>query len=204
MTSFSSFSDRLRQDSDHRFTTVDYTSNALQLFMESLDDRPSAQVLDLGPVCQENIRFLARRVKKVYVCDMFIRLNRCLEKSNPVERIWHELDYPPESFDGILIWELADRLEDREVSVLVKLCHTLLKPGGMAVVMVLGEQSERLGVNAFVVGQNFMVRLRAQPHLNLPIRSRQNRDILAMMTPLKPAKSFICRLGFMEFLFTRD
>ena len=172
--------------------------------MEGLDGKPSAQVLDLGPVCQENIRFLARRVKKLYVCDMFIRLDRCLGKGEPVDRIWHELDYPPESFDGILIWELADRLADREVSVLVKLCHTLLKPGGMAVVMVLGEQSERLGVNSFVVGQDFMVRLRSQSHLNLPIRSRQNRDILAMMRPLKPAKSFICRLGFMEFLFTRD
>jgi hypothetical protein len=55
-----------------------------------------------------------------------------------------------------------------------------------------------------VVGQNFRVGLRSQPHLHLPIRGRQNRDILAMMTPLKPAKSFICRLGFMEFLFTRD
>ncbi|MCK4786813.1 MAG: class I SAM-dependent methyltransferase [Desulfobacteraceae bacterium] len=204
MTTFTSFSDRWRQDSDHRFKTVDYTSNVLQLFMEGLDGRPSAQVLDLGPVCQENIRFLARRVKRLYVCDMFIRLERCLGKGDPVDRIWHELDYPPESFDGILIWELADRLDDREVRALVKLCHTLLKPGGMAVVLVLGEQAASLGVNSFVVGQNFKVRLRSQPHLHLPIRGRQNRDVLAMMTPLKPAKSFICRLGFMEFLFTRD
>jgi hypothetical protein len=204
LTTFSSFSDRRRQDLDHRFKTADYTSNALQLFMENLDDQPSTQVLDLGPVCQENIRFLARRVKKLYVCDMFIRLDRCLGKGDPVDRIWHELDYPPESFDGILIWELADRLEDGEVRVLVKLCHTLLKPGGMAVVLVLGEQAANLGVNSFVVGQNFKIGLRSQPHLRLPIRGRQNRDILAMMTPLKPAKSFICRLGFMEFLFTRD
>lgn len=172
--------------------------------MEGLDGRPSAQVLDLGPVCQENIRFLARRVKRLYVCDMFIRLERCLGKGDSVDRIWHELDYPPESFDGILIWELADRLDDGEVRALVKLCHTLLKPGGMAVVLVLGEQAASLGVNSFVVGQNFRVRLRSQPHLHLPIRGRQNRDVLAMMTPLKPAKSFICRLGFMEFLFTRD
>ena len=204
MTTFASFSDRWRQDSQHRFKTVDYTSNVLQLFMEGLDGRPSAQVLDLGPVCQENIRFLARRVKRLYVCDMFIRLERCLGKGDPVDRIWHELDYPPESFDGILIWELADRLDDGEVRALVKLCHTLLKPGGMAVVLVLGEQAASLGVNSFVVGQNFRVRLRSQPHLHLPIRGRQNRDVLAMMTPLKPAKSFICRLGFMEFLFTRD
>lgn len=204
MTFFATSSDRPRQDSGHGVKTVDYTSNVLQLFIEGLDAHPTAQVLDLGPVCQENISFFARRVKRLYVCDMFIRLERCLGKGDPVDRIWYELDYPPESFDGILIWELADRLDDGEVRALVKLCYTLLKPGGMAVVLVLGEQAARLGVNSFVIGQDFKVRLRSQYHLHLPIRSRQNRDILAMMTPLKPAKSFICRPGFMEFLFIRE
>lgn len=172
--------------------------------MEGLDRKPPGQVLDLGPVCQENIRFFARRVKRLYVCDMFIRLDRCLRKDNPVRRIWQELDYPPESFDGIILWELADRLDDEEVGTLVKLCHTMLKPGGMAVVLVLGEQASWPGINSFVVGQDFKVSLRPQSHLNLPIRGRQNRDVLAMMSPLKPAKSFICRLGFMEFLFKRE
>jgi hypothetical protein len=204
LTFFATSSDRPRQGSGHGVKTVDYSSNVLQLFIEGLDAHPTAQVLDLGPVCQENIRFFARRVKRLYVCDMFIRLERCLGKGDPVDRIWHELDYPPESFDGILIWELADRLDDGEVRALVKLCYTLLKPGGMAFVLVLGEQAARLGVNSFVIGQDFKVRLRSQYHLHLPIRSRQNRDILAMMTPLKPAKSFICRPGFMEFLFIRD
>jgi len=204
LTFFATSSDRPRQDSGHGVKTVDYTSNVLQLFIEGLDAHPTAQVLDLGPVCQENISFFARRVKRLYVCDMFIRLERCLGKGDPVDRIWYELDYPPESFDGILIWELADRLDDGEVRALVKLCYTLLKPGGMAVVLVLGEQAARLGVNSFVIGQDFKVRLRSQYHLHLPIRSRQNRDILAMMTPLKPAKSFICRPGFMEFLFIRE
>ena len=204
MTFFATSSDRSRQDSGHGVKTVDYTSNVLQLFIEGLNGHPAPKVLDLGPVCQENIRFFARRVKRHYVCDMFIRLERCINTGDSVDRIWHELDYPPESFDGILIWELADRLDDREVKALVRLCYTLLKPGGMAVTLVLGEQAARFGVNSFVIGQDFKVRLRSQHHLHLPIRGRQNRDILAMMTPLKPAKSFICRLGFMEFLFIRD
>lgn len=204
MATFATSADRSWKNPDHEPKTVSYTSNVLQIFMEGLDRQPPGQVLDLGPVCQENIRFFARRVKRLYVCDMFIRLERCLGKGDPVGRIWQELDYPPESFDGILLWELADRLDDKEVRTLVKLCNTILKPGGMAVVLVLGEQTARFGVNSFVVGQDFKVRLRHQPHLHLPIRGRQNRNILAMMTPLNPAKSFICRLGFMEFLFTRD
>lgn len=161
-------------------------------------------MLDVGPACQENIIFFTGRVKRLYICDMFLRLMRCLDKKHPVSQIWKYLDYPPESFDGILLWELADRLDDQEVSTLAKLCHKMLKPGGMVLVLVLGEQAASSVVNSFVIGQDFRVCLRPQTHLHLPLRSRQSRDVLTMMAPLTPAKSFICRPGFMEFLFRRD
>ncbi|UCG80380.1 MAG: hypothetical protein JSV60_10535 [Desulfobacterales bacterium] len=184
--------------------TAEYTSNILKLFAESLESQPQAQVLDVGPACQENIMFFTRRVKTLYICDMFFPLVQCLNKKHPVSRMWKYLDYPPESFHGILLWELADRLDDQEVSTLAQLCHKMLKPGGMAVVLVLGEQAASSMVNSFVIGQDFRVYQRPQTHLHLPLRSRQNRDVLAMMAPLTPAKSFICRPGFMEFLFRRD
>ena len=204
MATFAISTNRPWKDLSHEDRLADYTSNALQLFIESLARHPQGQILDVGPVCQENIRFFAQQVQKLYVCDMFIRLDFCLRKGNPVRQIWQQLDYPQESFDGILLWELADRLDDQEVSTLVELCHKMLKPGGMAVVLVLGEQAASSSVNSFVVGQDCRVHLRPQPHLHLPLRGRQNRDVLAMMAPLTPAKSFICRLGFMEFLFRRD
>ena len=184
--------------------TAEYTSNILKLFAEGLESQPQGQVLDVGPACQENIMFFTKRVKTLYICDMFLHLVQCLNKKHPVSQIWKYLDYPPESFDGILLWELADRLDDQEVSTLAKLCYKMLKPGGMAVVLVLGEQAASSVVNSFVIGQDFRVYLRPQTHLHLPLRSRQNRDVLAMMAPLTPAKSFICRPGFMEFLFRRD
>jgi len=181
-----------------------YTSNALKLFMKHLDQQPQSRLLDIGPVCQENIRFFARRVSKHYVCDMFIRLDRSIRKGDSVYKIWNELDYHPESFDGILVWELADRLDEQDVNRLVTLCHSMLKPGGMAVIMVMGDQVASSETRSFVVGQDYRIYLRPQPHLKLPLRGRQNRDVLSMMAPFIPAKSFICRPGFMEFLFRRE
>lgn len=183
---------------------ADYTSNALKLFMEQIQRQTQGKLLDIGPVCQENIRFFAGKVQRHYVCDMFIRLDRCIRKGGSVHQIWQELDYPPESFDGILVWELADRLDDRDVHRLVTLCHSILKPGGVALVMVMGDQIASAETRSFVVGQNYQIYLRPQPHLNLPLRGRQNRDVLSMMTPFIPAKSFICRPGFIEFLFHRE
>lgn len=199
-----SAADLRHKDLNQHLGLEGYNSNALKLFTEYLDQQSQSRLLDIGPVCQENIRFFARRVWKHYVCDMFIRLDRHIRKGEPVYQIWKELNYHPESFDGILMWELADRLDEQDVNRLVTLCHSMLKPGGMAMVMVMGDQVGSSETKSFVVGQNHRIYLRPQPHLELPLRGRQNRDVLSMMAPFTPAKSFICRPGFMEFLFRRE
>lgn len=184
--------------------TIDFTSNTLKWFIESIDRQPKRQILDLGPACHENILYFTQWGQKLYICDMFSRLAQCLQRKNPVHQIWQQLDYLPESFDGILLWELADRLDELEVVTLVDLCHTMLKPGGLLVMFVLGEQRVSSVVNSFVMDPNFRVHLRPQPHLHLPLCARQNRDVLAMMSPLTPVRSFVCRHGLREFLFRRD
>jgi hypothetical protein len=103
-----------RKDTNIQPETADYTSSILKLFIENLEDQPQKQVLDVGPACHENIIFFTRHVKRLYICDMFLHLMRCLSKKRPVSQIWKHLDYPPETFDGILLWELADRLDEQE------------------------------------------------------------------------------------------
>ena len=192
------------KDTNTKPETTGYTSNILKLFIEGLEDQPQKQVLDVGPACHENIIFFTRHVKRLYICDMFFNLMRCLSKKRPVSQIWKHLDYPSESFDGILLWELTDRLNEQEAVEFVELCYKMLKPGGMVVVFVLGEQSVSSVVNTFVVGKDFRVHLRQQPHLHLPLSDRQNRDVLAMMAPFTPVKSYVCRHGLREFLFKRE
>ena len=129
----------------------DYTSNVIRLFVEGLEQRKAGQVLDVGPVCSDNISFFARRVKKIYVCDMFLRLDRDRRKGLPPSRTWQHLDYPPRSFDGILLWDLTDRLKAHEVRDLVKRCHTMSRPGGMVMAFVLGQKAIPPVVNAFAM-----------------------------------------------------
>lgn len=181
-----------------------YTSNALRLFAERLERLSEGQVLDVGPVCCENIRFFANRVKRLHVCDMFLRLDRKRRNSLPLSQAWRHLDYPPQSFDGILLWELVDRLDDREVKRLADLCYTMVKPKGTVLVFVLGEQSAPPTVNSFVIGAGYQIYQRLQPHLDLPLHRRQNREVLSLMEPLRPIKSFTYLHGFREFLFQRN
>jgi hypothetical protein len=183
---------------------VNYTSSVLHLFVEALERRQKAQVLDLGPVCGENIDFFAHRVQWLYVCDMFIRLDRNRRKGVPSSWAWRQIDYPPQSFHGILLWDLADHLHDREVERLVELCRNMVKPSGIIAVFVLGAKALSNTMNSFVIGDGLRLHLRPQPHLDLPLHVRQNREVLSLFTPFTPVRSFIYRNGLREFLFRLD
>lgn len=192
-----------REDPSLEPEPVNYTSNVLRLFVEGLDRRQEAQMLDVGLVCNDNINFLAKRVKRLYVCDMFLRLDRYRRKALPISMIWQHLDYPAKSFDGVLLWDLVNYLKDKEVRRLVDLCHNMVRPGGMVMVVVLGEQAISPVVNCFVIADHFRLYLHPQPHIDLPFYIRQNREVLALLAPFSPVKSFIYRNGIREFLFQR-
>lgn len=183
---------------------ADYTSNALRLFFNGLEPWLEAQVLDVGPICGENISFLAQRVKRLYVCDMFLRLDRDRRNGLPLSKVWPHLDYPPQSLHGIILWELLDHLAEGEAGSLVERCYSMARPGGMLMVIAMGEQAAPAVVNSFVIRDYFRLYLRPQPHLDLPLHCRQNRDVLAMLAPFTTVKSFLYHNGLREFLLQRD
>jgi hypothetical protein len=180
-----------------------YTSKGLRLFFEELERQFEANILDVGPICGENINFLAQRVGKLYVCDLFLRLHRALRNGEPPTTILKHLDYSPASFDGILLWELMDHYDNDEAGRLVEACHTMLAPGGIVMVFALEATMTSLPVNYFVISAGFQVHPCRQYHLDLPSYGRHNRELLELMTPFMLVKSFIYRNGLREFLFRR-
>jgi len=194
----------LREEGSLDPDPVTHTSNVIRLFVDGLERQQKGQVLDIGPVCSENINFLAQHVMRLYVCDMFLQLDQERRKDISTSNPWQHLDYPPQSFDGILLWDLIDHLEDNEVSRLVELCTKMLRPDGLLMVFSLGEQETQTAVNSFVIGEGFQLDQRPQPHLDLPFHMRHNREVLALLSPFTLVKSFIYHNGLRQFLFQRD
>ena len=182
----------------------DYTSMMLQMYVETLNKYSTAQVLDVGPVCEENITYFAQRVKRIYICDMFLRLSRNRHKGLPTEKVWEHLDYAPNSFDGINLWDFIDHLNDDDIGRLVNLCHTALEPGGMMMVTSFEEQSAPSKIHSFVIKDSYRLNFRLQNHLDLPCYYRSNRIITDMLSEFQTVKSFIYRNGVREFLCKRD
>jgi cyclopropane fatty-acyl-phospholipid synthase-like methyltransferase len=175
----------------------------LRLFFEELERQFEVNILDVGPICGENINFLAQRVSKLYVCDLFLRLHRTLRNGESPTTILKHLNYSPRSFDAILLWELMDHCNNEEAGKFVEVCHSMLKPGGIVMVFALEATKISLPVNYFVISPGFQVHPCRQYHLDLPSYNRHNRELLELMTPFMLVKSFIYRNGLREFLFRR-
>jgi 2-polyprenyl-3-methyl-5-hydroxy-6-metoxy-1,4-benzoquinol methylase len=192
-------------DYSHPGSSFDgYTSMMLQMYVENLNKYSTAQVLDVGPVCEENITYFAQRIKRIYVCDMFLRLSRNRHKDLPTEKVWEHLDYAPNSFDGINLWDFIDHLNDDDIGRLVNLCHTALEPGGMMMVTSFEEQSTPSKIHSFVIKDSYRLNFRLQNHLDLPRYYRSNRIISDMLSEFQTVNSFIYRNGVREFLCRRD
>ena len=194
----------VRNNSDAEHSLVDYTSMTLQMYFEALNKYSTVKLLDVGPVCEENIIYFAQRVKRFYVCDLFIQLNRNRRKGLPAINIFGHLDYEPHSFDGINLWDLIDHLNDADIGRLMNLCYSLLEPRGLMIITSFEEQSAPTKTHSFVVKDGYQITFRLQNHLDLPCYHRSNRIITEMLSGFQTVKSFLYRNGVREFLCKRD
>lgn len=181
-----------------------FTSRMLKMYFENLDRSPTAQVLDVGPVCEENVIYFAKRVKRFHVCDLFMRLNRNRPRGLSTEKIREYLDYAPGSFDGINLWDLIDHLNNEQIGRLVNQCQILLKPGGMMTVTSFEKQWAPPEIHSFVIEDDRQITFRLQGHLNLPRYYHSNRIMTAILSEFLTIKSFIYRNGVREFLCKSD
>ncbi len=183
---------------------ADYTSMMLKMYVENLAQPSVAQILDVGPVCKENIMYFLQRIKRLHICDLFLRLNRNRRKGLPIKRVREYLDYAPGSFDGINLWDFIDHLNNDETGSLVQLCHTLLKPRGMMIVTSFEKQWAPSQIHSFVMQDGYQIIFRLQNHLDLPRHYYSNRIITSILSEFQMVKSFIYRNGVREFLCRRD
>lgn len=181
--------------------TSTHTSMILQLFVELLGQRKRVCLLDLGPIIGTNIAFFSHRASRLCVCDLFGRLDQALSRKRPLDEAWRNLNYPPAHFDGILLWDFLDHLENVWALRMVQVMSRWIKPEGMVVVLSGDQQRPQTPVTAFGVDDDFRLQEKPIPRLHLPVYPRQNREVMALMHAFSSIKSFIYRNGIREYLF---
>ena len=182
----------------------DYTSNALRLFLQGLEQVRESQILDVGSISGNNISFFAQRVKRLYICDMVFNLSKDPRGALPTDQIWNHLDYPPRRLDGILLWNLVDYLNDGQAAEIAALCHDMLKPGGMVLAFFAGKGMAGSAACSFVVKDGFHLSINPKPEIGLSLHIRSNREVMELLSLFTPEKSFLYQNGVREYLFRND
>ena len=181
--------------------TFAYTSKILQQLANSLEKQRRALVLDVGTVCNENINFFAQRAKKLFVCDIFAHMNRYQSSGLITKSVWRHLDYEPNSFDVINLWNLVEHLNDNDAKRLTEICSKIVKKKGLLFVIDIENHVSAQAVSSFVIGEDFKISLRPQTHLDFPWYCRHNRAVISLFTSFSIVKIFQYQKGIREFLF---
>lgn len=181
-----------------------FNSRGLQFFMDQLFWIRNSQILDTGPICGNNITFLAERCRRLYVFDLFRDLLKKLADQMIAggEDLWKSIDYGQALFEGIILWHLGDHLTDQSFDRIARLCHVMLKPEGLLAIYACDKPVMGV-IHGFRILQNSTLQPYSSSHPALPLVHRSNRELIGMLDRFNLLRSFIYRNGVREFVFRK-
>jgi hypothetical protein len=120
---------------NQRPTPLTRQSRGLEQFFFNIRDIVGLSILDCAGANQDNIDFLINLGHKVYSQDLVRNLDDCFqdlaEQTNPgrIEYFLKQnLDYPPQSIDGALLWDSLQFMSPALLNAVVERLFDVLKP----------------------------------------------------------------------------
>jgi hypothetical protein len=183
------------------------SSTTLAQFLTLLFSRPSAELVDLGPVVGSNITFLGERIGcKIHVEDLYADLDRHARQDaldrlpEFLERRFALLD---ESIDAVLCWDIFDYLAPAAASVLAGELMRVLRRGGTLLGFFGGGGSDDRCYTKYVIEDKARLRRRSYAAACRRESVLQNRDITNLFAGLELFASVLLKSGVREVLFRK-
>lgn len=198
-------------------------SNGMKEFLWLISDIERGRVLDLGAVSQSTLNFFIERGYRISTEDMlrawkeFLTTEeerlRGLTAGNQVEgeRISQatlaekflatSLQYPENSFHGVLAWDLFDYLDDELLPRAMQRIFKILAPGGAVLGLFHSRPPQRF--HRYRIVDNQTLEWIPAPTLAVHARVFQNRQILDIFGDFRSSKTFVGRDQVREGLFLK-
>jgi len=196
-------------------------SNGLKEFLWLLSDVKRGRILDLCPATQSTLNFFIEKGFRISAEDMLRTwkhfLNeeeermRAVPVGEPIDRtpktelgakfLESNLNYPPESFHGILAWDFCDYFDPEVLPVVMQRIYDILHPGGVVLAMFHSRPTERFHNYRVIDGQT--VESVVAPTVAVHTRVFQNREILDLFENFRSSKTFVGRDQVREALFLK-
>jgi hypothetical protein len=196
-------------------------SNGLKEFLWLTSDAKRGRILDLGPASQSTLNFFLDKGFGVATEDLlrawreFMAVEedriRKTPVGTPVERTPPEvlarnflsdsMNYPAESFVGVLAWDVFDYVEPMLAREVMAKLYEMLRPGGAVLGMFHAKPAERF--NSYRIADGQTIELVPAPLLATQVRVFQNREILDLFGQFRSSKTFVGRDQLREALFLK-
>jgi len=176
--------------------------------------RPDGQkVLDLGSTSSSNINFITGLGHKAYNEDVLMAANASRliipgpeegKSTVDVERFLAEdLQYEPETFDAVLMWDVCDYLPELLVKPVVERIYRITKPrGALLAFFHTREAGAEATYYRFHIKNEELLELQQGPHFQLQ-RAFQNRHIENLFHEYNSIKFFLGKENIREVLLVR-
>lgn len=196
-------------------------SNGLKEFLWLISDVPRGRVLDLGPIWQSTVSFFVEKGFRVSSEDLLrawkdfltdeeegLRTSTAgngsdsLSPSALAEKFLETaLQYPAESYHGVLAWDLFDYFDPAALPLLVKRLSSLIHPGGAVLALFHSRPAERF--HRYRVVDKQSVELIPAPTIAVHAHVFQNRELLGLFDDFRSSKSFVGRDQVREALYVK-
>lgn len=196
-------------------------SNGLKEFLWLLSDAQRGKLLDMGQVSQNTLNFFIGKGFRVSTEDFLrswrefmsaeedARRKTLLDKNTEFPSVGtlaarfleDILQYPPESFHGIMAWDLFDYMEPELLKRVVPRLHEILRPGGVVLALFHSRTPERYCRYRILENQTF--ELLPTPPLAPHVRVFQNREMLDLFGQFRSSKTYVGRDQLREGLFLK-
>lgn len=193
-------------------------SKGLKDFLWLMPEEPQGRLLDLGPVSQPTVTFFTDRGFRVSTEDM-IRGWSEWQAEREAERKKNGEDNPPdlsalamrfltdclrfapETFHGILAWDLFDFLPSELLDPLASRLHDLLVAGG--VLLAVFHDTEEVDPVHYRVRDNESLEVVPARRGQKICRVFQNREILSLFSSFRSSRTYVGRDHLREALFLK-
>lgn len=182
-------------------------SLALEQFVPLLAEADHPAVLDLGCVWQATVAFFTAAGCKLYTEDLFELLARVASEARPDQPplqtrfLAAALDYPNQTFRGILAWDLFDYLPEELAEPLAARLHGLLEPGG-ALLGLFHTRREGAFTRYRVLNSRTLELVPGSLPLALE-RAYANRALLNLFAAFRTSRTFVGRDNLRELLLVK-
>lgn len=197
------------------------TSNGLKEFLWLLSDVKRGRILDLCPANQFTLNFFIEKGFRISAEDLLRTWKNFINEEEermrggspdePIDRptkaelgarfLENNLNYPKESFHGILAWDFCDYFDREVLPLVMDRIYNILHPGGVLLAMFHSRPTERFH-NYRVVDAQTIEPVPA-PTVAVHTRVFQNREILDLFEQFRSSKTFVGRDQVREALFLK-